>query len=208
MATVYIPRQQRTLEKAHEIVAFLAPFNMTYRRWPLADRVDPDAGSAEILAAYAPEIEELKRSGGYVTADVINVTPDTPGLDAMLDRFSKEHRHTEDEVRFIVKGAGVFHIRPADHPVFSITVEAGDQISVPAGTKHWFDLCGDRTIRAIRLFLDMSGWTPHYAADGVHANFMPVCWGPSFLPPAGGGFVGTVNVMDAGRDVSADAGVK
>lgn len=208
MATVRIPDQNRSIEDVEPIARFLGRFGIEYRRWPLEERVSPDASAEEILAAYKPELDELKRRGGYVTADVINVTPDTPNLEALLNKFNKEHHHTEDEVRFIVKGAGVFHIRPADHPVFSITVEAGDQISVPAGTKHWFDLCGDRTIRAIRLFLDMSGWTPHYAADGVHANFMPVCWGPSFLPPAGGGFVGTVNVMDAGRDVSADAGVK
>lgn len=193
MATVRIPEQNRSIEGAEPIAAFLSRFGIEYRRWPLEERVSPDASSEEILAAYQPELDELKRRGGYVTADVINVTPDTPNLDAMLNKFNKEHHHTEDEVRFIVKGSGVFHIRPADHAVFSITVEAGDQISVPAETKHWFDLCGDRTIRAIRLFLDKSGWTPHYAADGVHGDFMPVCWGPSFLPARAGGFSGVVS---------------
>lgn len=192
MATVRIPEHNRSIDDIEQIAAFLSRFGIEYRRWPLEERVSPDASSEEILAAYKPELDELKRRGGYVTADVINVTPDTPNLDAMLNKFNKEHHHTEDEVRFIVKGSGVFHIRPSDHPVFSITVQAGDQISVPAGTKHWFDLCGDRTIRAIRLFLDMTGWTPHYAADGVHASFMPVCWGPSFLPSAARKFISTV----------------
>ncbi|MCU0880397.1 MAG: cupin domain-containing protein, partial [Pirellulaceae bacterium] len=110
----------------------------------------------------APEIERLKSAGGFLTADVINVSPATPGLDGMLAKFSKEHTHSEDEVRFTVKGSGVFHIHPENGPVFAIQVESGDLINVPAGTKHWFDLCSDKTIRCIRLFQDMSGWTPHY----------------------------------------------
>lgn len=194
MATIRIPREDRTIAGGDEIRAFLAPFGMTYRCWPLADRVHPDAASEEILAAYAPEIDELKRWGGYVTADVINVTPDTPNLDAMLNKFNKEHRHTEDEVRFIVKGAGIFHIHPDGGPVFAVTVEAGDLITVPAGTRHWFDLCADRTIRAIRLFQDITGWTPHYIDNGVHAEFTPVCWGPRYLAPESPAFAPTVRL--------------
>ena len=137
-----------------------------------------------MLAAYAPKIDELKRRGGYVTADVIDVKPDTPNLDAMLKRFSSEHWHDEDEVRLIVEGRGLFHIHPVDRPVFSLEVEAGDLIRVPRGTHHWFDLCGDRRIRAIRLFQDTSGWTPHYTESGEDAKFQPLCFGPSYIPPA------------------------
>ena len=39
-----------------------------------------------MLTAYAAEIDEMKQRGGYVTADVIDVNPGTPGLDAMLGR--------------------------------------------------------------------------------------------------------------------------
>jgi 1,2-dihydroxy-3-keto-5-methylthiopentene dioxygenase len=55
-------------------------------------------------------------------------------------------------------------------------------ISVQRGTHHWFDLCADRRIRAIRLFQDTSGWTPHYTNSGVDASFQPVCFGPTFVP--------------------------
>ena len=43
----------------------------------------------------------------------------------------------------------------------------GDLIRVPRGTHHWFDLCSERNIRAIRLFQDVSGWTPQYTDTGV-----------------------------------------
>ena len=125
----------------------------------------------------------LKARGGYRTADVIDVRPDTPNLDAMLAKFSREHWHDEDEVRFIIEGRGLFHIHPPNGPVFAIEVEAGDLIRVPRGTHHWFDLCADRRIRAIRLFQDASGWTPHYTDTGVDQGFQPVCFsGPSYVP--------------------------
>ena len=138
-----------------------------------------------ILAAYAPELDDLKRRGGFVTADVVDVYPDTPNLEAMLAKFSKEHTHTEDEIRFILQGRGVFHINPGEKPVFAIEVWEGDLISVPLGTRHWFDLCNDRRIRAIRLFQDMSGWTPHYLTDGVHAAHEPLCLGPAWVAGTG-----------------------
>lgn len=184
MAVVTVPSQSRRIEGEAEVAAFLKPYGIRYERWPLEDRCDPDASNEDILAAYSPEIEKLKVEGGFVTADVINVTPETPGLDAMIARFNKEHIHTEDEVRFIVKGRGLFHIHPKDQrDVFSIEMSAGDWISVPAGTQHWFDFCNEKTIRAIRLFQDKTGWTPHYIEAGVHDQFTPVCWGPSYLAP-------------------------
>ncbi len=184
MALILIPDENRSLRDPGEIRAYLAPHNIKYERWPLEERVHPDADQDAILAAYAPEIDRLKAAGGYVTADVINVTPETPGLDAMIQKFASEHTHSEDEVRFILKGRGLFHIHPPTGPVFAIEVEAGDLINVPAHTRHWFHLCADRTIRAIRLFQDKSGWTPHYVADGQHANYQPVCLGLSHVPAA------------------------
>jgi 1,2-dihydroxy-3-keto-5-methylthiopentene dioxygenase len=102
----------------------------------------------------------------------------------MLNKFNSEHWHDEDEVRFIVEGRGVFHVHPVGRPVFAIEVGAGDLIRVPAGTHHGFDLCADRRIRAIRLFRDKSGWTPHYTQSGVDRDFQPVCFGPVYFPPA------------------------
>ncbi len=186
MAIVTVPAETRRITDPAEIKAFLANHGIDYDTWPLEDRVDPAAPADAILEAYGPEINVLKEKGGFVTADVIDVYPDTPNLDAMLAKFAKEHTHTEDEVRFILQGSGVFHINPGDQPVFGIEVHAGDMISVPLGTRHWFDLCKDRRIRAIRLFQDQSGWTPHYLEDGVHGRYEPLCLGPSYLSGSAG----------------------
>ena len=184
MASITVRDEDRHIEDPQEISDFLAPFGIWYEKWDVDSRIGPDATNEEILEAFAPEVQRLKESGGFTTADVINVTPETPGLDDMLAKFDKEHTHSEDEVRFTVKGRGLFHIHPQDGPVFSITVEAGDLINVPQGTRHWFHLCENRTIRCIRMFEDMSGWTPQYVEEGVHERFAPVCWGPDYVQAA------------------------
>ncbi len=181
MALLRIPEQDRTLTESGEIATYLSERGIDYER---LEGALPTAPSSEaLLAAYADKIDALKARGGYVVADVIDVSAETPGLDAMLKRFSSEHWHDEDEVRLIAEGRGVFHIHPENGPVFALEVEPGDLIRVPRGTHHWFDLCGDRRIRAIRLFQDKSGWTPHYTESGVDSKFQPLCFGPSYLPP-------------------------
>ena len=181
MAIVTIADENKTLHDEAQITSLLASHGIDYERWRLEHPVPDNAPAEEILRAYASEIEQLKHRGGYVTADVIDVDPNTNGLDAMLAKFSREHWHDEDEVRFIIAGHGLFHIHTTAGPVLAIEVEAGDLIRVPRGTLHWFNLCSDRRIRAIRLFQDMSGWAPHYTESQVDERFAPVCFGLSHL---------------------------
>lgn len=173
MALVRIPDQDRTLYDAEAIRRHMSSIGIIYERWEAAHAVAPAASAEEILAAYAHEVEKLKARGGYLIADVINVNRQTPGLEEMLAKFNREHWHDEDEVRFIIHGRGVFHIHPAQGPVTSIEVEAGDLICVPRGTLHWFDLCPDLEIRAIRLFQDAAGWVPHYTDRLVEQKYRP-----------------------------------
>jgi 1,2-dihydroxy-3-keto-5-methylthiopentene dioxygenase len=182
MATVRIPDENRVLADRVQVAEYLASIGIEYERWELAQGVDADAMAEEILAAYGAEVEKLKQRGGYTTADVIDVSPETPNLETMLAKFNREHWHDEDEVRFIIQGRGLFHVHPRAGSLTAIEVEAGDLIRVPRGTWHWFDLCGERRIRAIRLFQDTGGWTPQYTESGVDRNYEPVCLGPSYLP--------------------------
>lgn len=182
MAIVDVPKKNIRLTGDDEIADYLGGIGIDYAHWGNIKDVSADASDEEILAAFSEKIEALKKKGGYVTADVINIVPTTPGLDAMLHKFNKEHWHDEDEIRFIVKGHGLFHIAPPGGDVVAIEMEAGDLIRVPRGTRHWFNLCGDRTVKAIRLFQDISGWTPHYTTSGVETRFQPLCFGVSYIP--------------------------
>lgn len=171
MAIVNIPSEQRQIQDAEAIQAYLADFGVSYEQWQPSQPLAESATADEILAAYSADIERMKAAGGYVTADVIDIKPDTPNLDAMLDKFKKEHWHDEDEVRFILAGHGQFYLHPANHPVVGVEVGPGDLLMVPRGIHHWFDLLADRRIRAIRLFQDTSGWTPHYTNSGAETEF-------------------------------------
>jgi 1,2-dihydroxy-3-keto-5-methylthiopentene dioxygenase len=58
-------------------------------------------------------------------------------------------------------------------PIFNLLCEKGDLISVPAGTKHWFD-AGEFNpfVKAIRVFIDMSGWVPEYTNSGTEKKYI------------------------------------
>ncbi|MGQ9866474.1 MAG: 1,2-dihydroxy-3-keto-5-methylthiopentene dioxygenase [Pseudanabaenaceae cyanobacterium] len=174
MAVLTIPAENRRLTDAAEIASYLAQIGVDYACWGVRS-LPEEATPADILAAYGPEVEQLKAQGGYVTADVVDVKPDTPGLAEMLAKFNREHWHAEDEVRFAVAGHGLFHLHPETGPVVAVEVGPGDLLVVPQGIRHWFDLCGDRRIRAIRLFREVSGWTPHYTESGAEKGYQPLC---------------------------------
>lgn len=181
MAVLSIPTENRQISDPDAIAAYLSEIGLGYQRWEPAHPLADAAPAESVLAAYGSEIEALKASGGYVTADVIDIQPDTPNLEAMLNKFNKEHWHDEDEVRFILEGHGLFHIHPPDGPVVAVEVGPGDMLQVPRGTHHWFDLCVDRRIRAIRLFQDPAGWAPHYTDSSVEQQYQPLCFGPAFV---------------------------
>src|SRR4030095_11264325 len=124
MALVRICEEDRTLTDEAEIVGHLATCGIDYERWQPGHPFPEDAPPEVVLRAYAKEIDILKGRGGYVTADVIDVRPDTPGLAEMLARFNREHWHDEDEVRFIIAGRGLFHIPPENAGIIAIEVTA------------------------------------------------------------------------------------
>lgn len=183
MAVVRIPDKQRELTEVGAIQDCLAPLGVTYQRWEPSQPVAADAPSSEILAAYSAEIEALKQQGGYVTADVVDLKPTTEGLDGLLAKFRREHWHDEDEVRFTIKGRGVFYLRDQQGgDVLEVEVGPGDLLTVPQGTWHWFTLCTDQTIRCIRLFQDPSGWAPQYTESGIDGGYQPVCLSARDVP--------------------------
>jgi len=183
VAVLTITEEGRTINDAEMIRHYLAGAGIEYEHWDLAPGIDKAATAEGILAAYAQQIEKIKEQGGFNKVDVVNVNSSTPGLDAMLSKFSAEHWHEEDEVRFTVHGRGLYHVHPPSGPVMALEVEPGDVIRVPRGTLHWFDLCGEREIKAVRFFQDPAGWTPYYTESALEKQYEPVCFGQSYVPP-------------------------
>ena len=113
-------------------------------------------------ADFQPPLDRLKAARGYVTQDIVEIRPDTPNLPANKAKFADEHLHTDDEVRFVLAGEGIFDIRSADDRWMRVEVEAGDLLVVPANLHHRFFLTDREEIRCVRLFKDSAGWVPVY----------------------------------------------
>ncbi|MCA9519809.1 MAG: hypothetical protein KC609_02500 [Myxococcales bacterium] len=172
MAILHIPDQNRTLETAEAIRGFLAERGVTYERWEASVEFAPDAEQETVLAAYQHRLGPFMERGGYRAADVICIHPELPNLAQLDAKFRQEHTHTEDEIRFFVDGEGYFWFNLGDgDPVFYVKCVAGDMISVPAGSRHWFETGPKRYVKCIRVFTDTSGWTPHYTPDPVHESY-------------------------------------
>ena len=107
-------------------------------------------------------IETIKREHRYVDHDVVQLSPDTPNIDAICAKFDKEHYHTEDEVRFVLEGDGIFDVRDDGDQWIRIEVTEGDIIAIPARKYHRFYLTDTRHIRCMRLFANNDGWAPLY----------------------------------------------
>ncbi|HFE45336.1 MAG TPA: cupin domain-containing protein [Nannocystis exedens] len=115
---------------------------------------------------YQPAIDQLMSARDYVSQDIIELEPTTPGLDELCEKFRGEHLHSDDEVRFVLSGEGIFDLRSADDRWLRVQVCAGDLLVVPAGLYHRFFLTDRRQIRCVRLFKDRGGWTPTYRDAG------------------------------------------
>jgi len=117
--------------------------------------------------ARAALIERIKREHGYVDEDFVELGPETPNLEAICAKFDREHLHTEDEVRFVVAGEGIFDVRDETDRWIRIVVGPGDLIVIPARAHHRFFLTDKKQIRCMRLFANHDGWAPLYRESEV-----------------------------------------
>ena len=109
-------------------------------------------------ADYAAPLAELCVQRGYVAQDVVHLGTATPNLDVLLEKFFNEHLHTDEEIRFVVAGEGIFDLRDVDDRWMRVHVVPGDLIIVPANKYHRFALDQAMTITCKRLFQNQDGW--------------------------------------------------
>jgi len=171
MARIIFP-DGKELKELSAVQDRLARLGITLRNWPapangraqeLLDKQSlNDAEKEELLGFVQNRFEELKREKGYQTRDMVVIHEDIPGLADMLGKFDKIHTHSDDEVRYILSGQGYFGFVEPDGGQFLLEVSGGDYINVPANAEHWFEMRGCTRCKAVRYFIDTSGWTPHY----------------------------------------------
>ena len=144
----------------------LAGRGIGFERWSAQATLASDATPDQILATYSTDIQRTQARGDYPTVDAIRVLPDHPDRDALRRKFLSEHLHTEDEVRFFVEGSGLFCLHIGDE-VLQVLCETNDWISVPAGTRHWFDMGPRPSFCALRFFQNTTGWVAEFTGDAI-----------------------------------------
>ncbi|MFD0587044.1 acireductone dioxygenase [Paenibacillus sp. GCM10027627] len=176
MAEIRIRNTEERIQGEQNVRAFLESQEVLYEHWnpsklseDLKDKfVLSDEEKGQILSTFDAEIRDLAERRGYRTWDIVALSDATPNLDELLKKFENVHTHTEDEVRAITAGRGIFIIKGTDDVgYFDVELEAGDVISVPEHKPHFFTLMENRQIVAVRLFIETEGWIAHPFADAA-----------------------------------------
>ncbi|NIK68364.1 MULTISPECIES: acireductone dioxygenase [unclassified Paenibacillus] len=167
MAQIRIRNTDERIEAEDQVLDFLDKQEILYEHWDSAKLPEElkekfllnDEEKQQILAIYDSEIKDLAARRGYRIWDVITLSEATPNLEELLQKFEAVHTHSEDEIRAITAGKGIFIIKGTDDiGYFDVELEAGDVISVPESKPHFFTLMDNRKIVAVRLFIETEGW--------------------------------------------------
>ncbi|USK35341.1 cupin domain-containing protein [Bacillus sp. F19] len=177
MATIRLQETNERIADQKEVAAFLVSQEVIYEHWDIEKLPETlrenyslsDEQKEEILQVFKDEIADISERRGYKAQDVISLSDSTPNLDQLLKNFQQEHHHTDDEVRFIVSGHGIFIIQGKDGSFFDVELNPGDLISVPPNIRHYFTLQEDRKVVAVRIFVTSEGWVPIYEKEEQQA---------------------------------------
>jgi 1,2-dihydroxy-3-keto-5-methylthiopentene dioxygenase len=153
-----------------EIARTLNSLGVRFERWYTDTSIRPGATQEQVIDAYRADIDRLMAEGGYQAVDVVSVDIEHPQKTELRQKFLSEHQHSEDEVRFFVAGQGLFNLHLGDH-VHEVLCTEGDLISVPADTRHWFDMGPNPHFVAIRLFTNPAGWVAKFTGDAIALDF-------------------------------------
>ncbi|CAF9907140.1 MAG: hypothetical protein GOMPHAMPRED_005028 [Gomphillus americanus] len=156
-------------------VDHLATLGLLHARFPLEESNSIDG------------VNKLASDRHYSHRDEITVSPSAMGAvyEDKIKNFFAEHMHEDEEIRYILGGAGYFDIREkGDDNWIRIRVEEGDLLVLPPGIYHRFTVDEDNVssrsmpvgcsllvvfkegadvgqyIKAMRLFKDEPKWTP------------------------------------------------
>lgn len=162
--------EDKTISDYQEITKTLSGIGVVLERWKADEVLPADAEQDTVLAAYKSSIDKLNKQYGFKSVDVVSLRPDNPKKAEMRSKFLAEHIHHDFEIRFFVDGTGLFYLH-VDGKVYLILCEAGDLISVPANTTHWFDMGENPSFKCIRFFTTENGWVGDFTGNDIAMRF-------------------------------------
>lgn len=157
------------------IAAELAAVGVTYKAYTPVAGVSESASSDEVVTAHQGLVDALITEHGYTLVDVAQIHPvDSDEWRATAAgaraKFLNEHTHDEEEIRYFSSGSGVFYLH-MNGRVLAMLCTAGDLISVPEMTTHWFDMGTTPDFTAIRFFRTDDGWVGTFTGSEISSQF-------------------------------------
>lgn len=160
----------KVLTHFEDIASTLAEHGVVFDRLQAATPVKPGTGNEDVSEAYRTQIDALMTERGHVAVDVISIDRDHPQKADFRAGFLAEHHHNADELRFFVAGRGLLNLHIGEF-VFAVLCERHDLVSVPAGTRQWFDLGEHPHLVAIRLFKSAEGGAAQFTGEDIAERF-------------------------------------
>ncbi|RMH80625.1 MAG: cupin [Acidobacteria bacterium] len=158
------------VEDHKQIAKRLDSIGVRFERWKTDRELPFSATQEEVLQVYREEVDRIVEEFDFKSIDVVSLTPEHPKREELRGMFLSEHTHSDFEVRFFVDGRGTFYLHP-DDKVYVVLCEKGDFISVPAHTKHWFDMGSKPFFKAIRFFSIPEGWVGNFTGSDISKRF-------------------------------------
>lgn len=95
-------------------------------------------------------VNELASSRNYKNRDEVTISPTTlPNYEEKVKIFFHEHLHEDEEIRYILDGAGYFDVRSEGDDWIRLRLEKGDLAIMPAGIYHRFTT-DDKNVSRLR----------------------------------------------------------
>jgi 1,2-dihydroxy-3-keto-5-methylthiopentene dioxygenase len=148
----------------------LAQRGIRFERWTSQAVVTSTSTDDEVITGYEPDVVRLRAECGQPNVVVERIEPHE-GSPQLREKFLNEHFHEEDEIWFFVDGCSCFSLH-VDDLVYVIVCERGDLLSIPAGTRHWFDMGATPHFCAVRFYRNPdSAFRAEFTGDPIPQRF-------------------------------------
>jgi len=154
----------------------LLRIGVRFERWHAARRLPANADDTAVMNAYRSHIDHVSAESGYPVVDIVRITPASTAenppqhIRPAYEKYAEEHQHDEDVVRFLVSGAACFYLHVAGQ-VLAVLCTAGDLLSLPGRTTHWFDAGAHPSYTAIRFSPEGAARAVLFPPTSIAARF-------------------------------------
>ena len=158
----------KVLNHADDIASTLASVGIAYRRLELPATLRPGCEQAEFDAAVGFWLQAFMGHEGYVQQELFNLQRNHPQKLELRAQHLDEQAQASVSAWLFLGGFAQLSVHLEGY-VYVLQGERGDLLTLPAGTRHWFDLGEEPHVLALRL--SASDETPERSGDDIASRF-------------------------------------